>query len=135
LVIAAVTIGIGMWAHATDRPWQTLTVLALGATQLAVALGHRQGVGRAGLRLGGHEGFLSWISARRSSMAGKCCPYSRGCLRRPALRCRAGDRNWPWSTHATLIASATCPPGALGGVRRVEIVGVLLALAVTAAAR
>jgi Ca2+-transporting ATPase len=40
-VIAAVTIGIGVWAHATDRPWQTLTFLTLGATQLAVALGFR----------------------------------------------------------------------------------------------
>jgi Ca2+-transporting ATPase len=40
-VIAAVTIGVGMWAHATDRPWQTLTFLALGATQLTVALGSR----------------------------------------------------------------------------------------------
>jgi Ca2+-transporting ATPase len=41
MVIAAITIGVGMWAHATDRPWQTLTFLALGATQLAVALGSR----------------------------------------------------------------------------------------------
>jgi P-type Ca2+ transporter type 2C len=41
LVIAAVTIGIGIWAHATDRPWQTMTFLALGATQLAAALGSR----------------------------------------------------------------------------------------------
>ncbi|GIE90947.1 cation-translocating P-type ATPase [Actinoplanes regularis] len=40
-VIAAVTIGVGMWAHATDRPWQTLLFLALGLTQLAVALGSR----------------------------------------------------------------------------------------------
>jgi Ca2+-transporting ATPase len=40
-VIAAVTLGIGGWAHATDRPWQTLVFLALGATQLAVALGSR----------------------------------------------------------------------------------------------
>ena len=40
-VIAAVTLGTGVWAHATDRPWQTLTFLALGATQLAVALGSR----------------------------------------------------------------------------------------------
>jgi P-type Ca2+ transporter type 2C len=40
-VIAAVTIGVGVWAHITDRPWQTLTFLALGATQLAVALGSR----------------------------------------------------------------------------------------------
>ena len=41
VVIAAVTIGVGVWAHATDRPWQTLTFLALGVTQLAVALGSR----------------------------------------------------------------------------------------------
>jgi Ca2+-transporting ATPase len=40
-VVAAVTIGVGIWAHATDRPWQTLTFLALGVTQLAVALGSR----------------------------------------------------------------------------------------------
>jgi Ca2+-transporting ATPase len=40
-VIAAVTLGIGIWAHATDRPWQTLIFLALGAAQLAVALGSR----------------------------------------------------------------------------------------------
>ncbi|MFI1991095.1 cation-translocating P-type ATPase [Actinoplanes sp. NPDC020271] len=40
-VIAGVTIGVGIWAHTTDRPWQTLTFLALGITQLAVALGSR----------------------------------------------------------------------------------------------
>jgi P-type Ca2+ transporter type 2C len=40
-VIAAVTVGVGVWAHATERPWQTLTFLALGATQLTVALGSR----------------------------------------------------------------------------------------------
>ncbi|WP_430503065.1 cation-translocating P-type ATPase [Micromonospora trifolii] len=40
-VIAAITISVGIWAHATDRPWQTLTFLALGVTQLAVALGSR----------------------------------------------------------------------------------------------
>jgi Ca2+-transporting ATPase len=41
LVIAAVTIGVGSWAHATDRPWQTMVFLALGATQLAAAHGSR----------------------------------------------------------------------------------------------
>ena len=41
VVIAAVTLGVGVWAHATDRPWQTMAFLALGATQLAVALGSR----------------------------------------------------------------------------------------------
>ena len=46
-VIAAVTIGVGVWAHATERPWQTLTFLALGLTQLAVALGSRARPGTA----------------------------------------------------------------------------------------
>jgi Ca2+-transporting ATPase len=40
-VIATATIGVGIWAHATDRPWQTLTFVTLGLTQLAVALGSR----------------------------------------------------------------------------------------------
>ena len=39
--IAAVTLAIAVWAHATDRPWQTMAFFALGATQLAVALGSR----------------------------------------------------------------------------------------------
>ncbi|MEU8086581.1 cation-translocating P-type ATPase [Micromonospora sp. NPDC049101] len=46
-VIVAVTIGVGAWAHTTDRPWQTLTFLALGLTQLAVALGSRARPGTA----------------------------------------------------------------------------------------
>ncbi|MEV4824651.1 cation-translocating P-type ATPase [Micromonospora sp. NPDC049274] len=46
-VIAAVTVGVGVWAHTTDRPWQTLTFLALGLTQLAVALGSRARPGTA----------------------------------------------------------------------------------------
>jgi Ca2+-transporting ATPase len=41
VVIAAVTIGVGVWAHATGRPWQTMTFFALGATQLAAAVGSR----------------------------------------------------------------------------------------------
>ncbi|MEV6924617.1 cation-transporting P-type ATPase [Dactylosporangium sp. NPDC051485] len=41
VVIAAVTLGIAVWAHATDRPWQSMAFFALGATQLAVALGSR----------------------------------------------------------------------------------------------
>jgi Ca2+-transporting ATPase len=39
--IAAVTLGVAIWAHATGRPWQSMTFFALGATQLAVALGSR----------------------------------------------------------------------------------------------
>jgi Ca2+-transporting ATPase len=41
VVIAAVTLGVGVWAEATGRPWQSLTFFALGATQLGVALGSR----------------------------------------------------------------------------------------------
>ena len=41
VVIAAVTLGVAVWAHATDRPWQSMAFFALGATQLAVALGSR----------------------------------------------------------------------------------------------
>ena len=41
LVVAAVTLGVALWAHATDRPWQTMAFFALGTTQLAVALGSR----------------------------------------------------------------------------------------------
>jgi Ca2+-transporting ATPase len=41
VVIAAVTLAIGIWAHTTGRPWQTMTFLALGATQLTAALGSR----------------------------------------------------------------------------------------------
>ena len=41
IVIAAVTLGVALWGHATGRPWQTLAFFALGATQLAAALGSR----------------------------------------------------------------------------------------------
>jgi len=41
VVIAAVTIGVALWGHATGRPWQSLAFFALGATQLAVAAGSR----------------------------------------------------------------------------------------------
>ncbi|GLL04595.1 cation-translocating P-type ATPase [Dactylosporangium matsuzakiense] len=41
IVISAVTLGVAVWAHATDRPWQSMAFFALGATQLAVALGSR----------------------------------------------------------------------------------------------
>jgi P-type Ca2+ transporter type 2C len=40
-VIAAITLGVGVWAQATGRPWQSMVFLALGVTQLGVALGVR----------------------------------------------------------------------------------------------
>jgi Ca2+-transporting ATPase len=41
VVIAAVTLGVALWGHATGRPWQSMAFFALGATQLAVAAGSR----------------------------------------------------------------------------------------------
>ena len=41
LVITAVTLGVALWGHATDRPWQSMAFFALGTTQLTVALASR----------------------------------------------------------------------------------------------
>jgi Ca2+-transporting ATPase len=41
VIIAAVTLAVGLWGHATGRPWQSMAFLALGTTQLAVAAGSR----------------------------------------------------------------------------------------------
>jgi P-type Ca2+ transporter type 2C len=41
VVIAGVTLAVGVWAHATGRPWQSMVFFSLGATQLAVAIGSR----------------------------------------------------------------------------------------------
>ncbi|HLS78806.1 MAG TPA: cation-transporting P-type ATPase [Nocardia sp.] len=41
VVLTAVTLGVAVWADATGRPWQSMAFFALGATQLAVALGSR----------------------------------------------------------------------------------------------
>ena len=40
-VVTAATLGVGLWAHATDRPWRSLVFLSLVALQLGVALGLR----------------------------------------------------------------------------------------------
>ncbi len=41
LVITAASLGAGVWAHETGRPWQTMIFLVLGATQLGVGLASR----------------------------------------------------------------------------------------------
>ena len=46
-VIAAITLGVGLWAQATGRPWQSMVFFALGVTQLGVALGVRARAGTA----------------------------------------------------------------------------------------
>ena len=39
--ITAVTLSVGLWAHANDRPWQSMLFLALGTMQFGIALGVR----------------------------------------------------------------------------------------------
>jgi Ca2+-transporting ATPase len=41
VVIAAVTLAVAIWGDATGRAWQSMAFFALGATQLAVAIGSR----------------------------------------------------------------------------------------------
>ncbi|WP_431895223.1 cation-translocating P-type ATPase [Nonomuraea sp. bgisy101] len=41
VVLTAVSLGVGLWAHETGRPWQSMIFFALGAAQLGVALGSR----------------------------------------------------------------------------------------------
>ncbi|WP_433190145.1 cation-translocating P-type ATPase [Actinoallomurus sp. CA-150999] len=41
VVLAAVTLGVALWAHQSGRPWQSMAFFALGVTQLGVALGSR----------------------------------------------------------------------------------------------
>jgi Ca2+-transporting ATPase len=41
VIIAAVTLAVALWGHATGRPWQSMAFVALGTTQLAVAAGSR----------------------------------------------------------------------------------------------
>lgn len=43
MIIAAVTLGVAVWGHATGRPWQSMAFLALGTTQLAVGSRVRPG--------------------------------------------------------------------------------------------
>jgi P-type Ca2+ transporter type 2C len=42
-MIGGVTLALGSWAFATDRPWQSVVFVALGAGQLGAALGARAG--------------------------------------------------------------------------------------------
>jgi Ca2+-transporting ATPase len=41
IALAAVTLGVAIWGHATGRPWQSMAFFALGTSQLAVALASR----------------------------------------------------------------------------------------------
>lgn len=41
LILCVVTLGVAIWAHHTDRPWQTMAFFTLAATQLGVAFGSR----------------------------------------------------------------------------------------------
>jgi Ca2+-transporting ATPase len=39
--ITVVTVAVGIWGHANDRPWQSMLFLALGTMQFGIALGVR----------------------------------------------------------------------------------------------
>ena len=95
-VIAAVTIGIGMWAHATDRPWQTLTFLALGVTQLAVALGSRARPG-------------SWANPRVLGAVGVALALQLGAIYLPGVRALLGTQ--PLAACGLLIVAAASSLG------------------------
>jgi Ca2+-transporting ATPase len=41
VVIATTTLGVGLWAHQSGRPWQSMLFVTLGLMQLGVALGLR----------------------------------------------------------------------------------------------
>jgi Ca2+-transporting ATPase len=41
VTVTAVTMSVGLWAHANDRPWQSMLFVTLGTMQFGVALGVR----------------------------------------------------------------------------------------------
>jgi Ca2+-transporting ATPase len=41
VVVASVSLGVGVWADRTGRPWQSMLFVTLGAAQLGVAIGVR----------------------------------------------------------------------------------------------
>jgi Ca2+-transporting ATPase len=76
VVIAVVTLVVAMWGHATGRPWQSMAFFALGATQLAVAIGSRARPGtRANPML-----LVAVAGALALQFAGLYVPLLRGLL-------------------------------------------------------
>jgi P-type Ca2+ transporter type 2C len=49
-LIGAITLGVGAWAQATGRPWQSLVFVCLGLAQLGIAMALRQPGSRRRLR-------------------------------------------------------------------------------------
>jgi magnesium-transporting ATPase (P-type) len=95
-VIAAVTLGVGVWAHAIDRRWQTLTFLALGATQLAVALGSRARPG-------------CWANPMLLAAVGVALTLQLGAIYLPGLRTLLGTQ--PLAVGDLLIITAVSSLG------------------------
>ena len=40
-LVTAVTLGVGLWGHATDRPWQSMLFFTLATMQFGIAIGVR----------------------------------------------------------------------------------------------
>lgn len=95
LLIAAITLGIGVWAHATGRPWQSLVFLFLGLAQLGVALALRRR-GTGGLR------FLD------IAVAGAVLLQLGGCYLAP-LRALLGTDPVTLADLAVVLLSAALP--------------------------
>ena len=88
VVIAAVTLGVALWGHATGRPWQTMAFFALGTTQLAVAAGSRARPGTLA-----NPALLAAIAVRAGAPARRALPAVPA---RPAPRRAAPSINPPW---------------------------------------
>ena len=82
VVIAAVTLGVAVWGHATGRPWQSMAFFALGATQLAVAAGSRVRPGTLA-----NPALLAAIAAALAlQLAGIYLPFLNDLLKTKPLR-------------------------------------------------
>jgi Ca2+-transporting ATPase len=94
VVIAAVTLAVAVWGHATGRPWQSMAFFALGTTQLAVALGSRA---RPGTRTNPML-LVAVAGALALQLAG---------LYLPLLRELLGTQPLPWADLLAISALST----------------------------
>ncbi|WIM97315.1 cation-transporting P-type ATPase [Actinoplanes oblitus] len=107
VLLAAVTISIGVWAHATDRPWQTLTFLARGLTQLAVAVGSRARPG-------------TWANPMLFAAVGTALLLQLAAIYAPALRQLLGTEPVTGTDLLIVAAAATLGYAAIRIDRRVH---------------
>jgi Ca2+-transporting ATPase len=95
LLITIVTLGVGVWANTTGRPWQSLVFLTLGVAQLGVAMALRRR-GTGGLR------FLD------VAVAGALLLQLGGCFLAP-LRTLLGTEQVALADLAVVLVAAVLP--------------------------